>query len=132
MKRVNRSLVAAMLVVVAGSVALGLTRLAAGPAPQVAASLPLYVTPADFGAVGNGKDDDTAALQRCIDATPDMGCVLIPPQAAYAVSAPLSIFSRDGLAIRSLGSTDTAAIGRRGAEFIWRGPAGAGALFDVN
>jgi hypothetical protein len=95
-------------------------------------ALPLYTTPANFGAVGDGKTDDTQAILAAIAGTPDNGCLLIPPGAAYVITAPLYIFSRDGLCIRSLGSTDTEAIGKRGAEFIWKGPAGAAALFDVN
>jgi hypothetical protein len=90
-------------------------------------SLPLYnVAPDPSGS------DDTAALQAAIDGTPDGGCLMIPPAACYTVSAPLSIYSRDGLCIRSLGSPDTRRPGQRGAEFLWKGPTGAGAVFDVN
>jgi polygalacturonase len=42
--------------------------------------------PADFGAVGDGVTDDTAALQRALDAVPSGGTLWLTPGAVYAHS----------------------------------------------
>lgn len=105
-----------------------------GVAPKKAVTpLPLYTTPDSFGADPTGKTDSTAALQACIDATPDMGCILFSPQAVYTTSGPLSVFGRDGLTFRSLGGTDTAGPGKGGAVINYVGTAaGVNAAVDVN
>jgi hypothetical protein len=45
----------------------------------------------DFGAVGDGAADDTAALQKAIDAAQSQGKQLFVPGGSYAVSKPLFI-----------------------------------------
>jgi hypothetical protein len=77
-----------------------------------------YLNPADYGVVGNGVKDDTAAWQNCINACPDNGCILVPPSMCSVITSPLKIYSRSGLTIRSLGQPDTKPLGTRGAEFV--------------
>ena len=45
----------------------------------------------DFGAVGDGKADDTAALQRAVDAAQLQGKALYVPGGSYALSRPLLV-----------------------------------------
>jgi polygalacturonase len=52
------------------------------------------VNVADFGAVGNGTTDDTAAIQAAINSLPvapttGVGAVLLAPNANYRITAPL-------------------------------------------
>lgn len=49
-----------------------------------------YVTPQDYGAVGDGATDDTAAIQAALNATPVDG-ILFFPAAKYATTAPLTL-----------------------------------------
>lgn len=42
----------------------------------------------DFGAVGNGTTDDTAAVQAAVAALPRTGAILLIPQGNYLVSGP--------------------------------------------
>src|SRR6266404_234758 len=44
-----------------------------------------------YGAKGNGKDDDTAALQRAIDSLPANGGTVIFPAGLYKTSATLNV-----------------------------------------
>ena len=46
----------------------------------------------DFGAVGNGTTDDTAAIQKALNAFPDGGTLYIPP-GIYLITSPLTITS---------------------------------------
>ena len=41
--------------------------------------------PEDYGARGDGRSDDTAALQRCLDAAPQGSTVLLRPGAVYRI-----------------------------------------------
>jgi len=57
-----------------------------------------FVTPQQFGAVGDGKADDTAAIQAAIDSVVDRGeqkLVVLPP-GRYLISSPLRVSSRHG------------------------------------
>eukprot|EP01051_Picozoa_sp_SAG22_P003141 SAG22_NODE_150_length_17426_cov_8.082588_6_plen_644_part_00 len=45
----------------------------------------------DFGAVGDGRADDTAALQRAIDAAQTEGKALFVPGGSYGLSGPLFV-----------------------------------------
>lgn len=56
------------------------------------ASRYIYITPEDFGAVGNGVVDDTTALQACIDAALAQGKpVYLPRWKIYMVSRTINI-----------------------------------------
>ena len=49
----------------------------------------------DFGAVGDGKADDAAALQRAIDVAQTLGEALYIPGGCYSISAPLRVHCKD-------------------------------------
>jgi hypothetical protein len=59
----------------------------------------------DFGAVGDGVADDTAAIQAAINATPDGGQVVFPYGTYCIGSAGLSITSRNDVALVGTGAT---------------------------
>ena len=59
----------------------------------------------DFGAVGDGVVDDTAAIQDAIDSLPRGGC-LVFPQGRYLISSRLTCFT-PGAEIIGLGSVPT-------------------------
>lgn len=74
----------------------------------------------DFGAKGDGTVDDTAALQKAIDAARahGKGALAYLPQGQYAVSATL----------RLTGADYTVAGSGFGTAIIWKGPAGGTTL----
>jgi parallel beta-helix repeat protein len=53
----------------------------------------------DFGAVGDGRTDDTAALQAAIAAAPADGAVVFVPAGVYLVDALKSVLLRDNLVL---------------------------------
>ena len=58
----------------------------------------LYVTPQMFGAAGDGKTDDTQAIQEAIDACRRVeGSTVVIPAGIYKTSAPLTIYSHTRL-----------------------------------
>jgi len=60
----------------------------------------------DFGAVGDGVADDTAAVQAAIDEICDAQGILLFPPGTYALSAPLT-FPNKSFVIRGSGPTAT-------------------------
>src|SRR5579863_8908312 len=80
----NGAAAATMAVLPAGVVAVAHAGPALGPARMISA--------ADFGAVGDGSKDDTAALQKALDETfgNGSGFLLIPP-GTYRISRTLRI-----------------------------------------
>ena len=60
-------------------------------ATNVEAKLAQYVSVKDFGAVGNGTTDDTAAIQAAINALATTGGVILIPPGIYKVSSTLNI-----------------------------------------
>jgi hypothetical protein len=66
----------------------------------VQAKLRQYISVKDFGAVGNGSTNDTAALQAAISATPSGGILYFPPgdyitSAALQISQPITLQGSD-------------------------------------
>lgn len=55
-------------------------------AQTVQTKLEQYISVADFGAVGDGTTDDTAAFLAAIAATPDGGVLYLPPNATYLIA----------------------------------------------
>lgn len=52
----------------------------------------------DYGALGNGVNDDTEAIQNTLDVASEyVGCVVYVPAGVYRTSSPLSIFSNTNL-----------------------------------
>jgi hypothetical protein len=80
-----------------------------GVTRTVAAKLADITNAADYGAVCNGSTDDTAALQRAINATTTStsGIVMVPNSASPCiVTAGLQVVSRTGLMITSAAKTE--------------------------
>lgn len=49
-----------------------------------------YITPQDFGAVGNGTNDDTAAIQAALNAVSANGSTVFFPTGTYKITATLT------------------------------------------
>lgn len=49
-----------------------------------------FITPQDYGALGNGVNDDTAAINNALNAAPIGGAVFMPP-GVYTTSSPIII-----------------------------------------
>jgi hypothetical protein len=62
----------------------------------------MYFNVMDYGAVGDGTTNDTAAIQATMDATPSKGTVLFPAK-TFKITAPLTRIEAQG-PIRILGS----------------------------
>ena len=65
---------------------------------------PIGTTVTDFGAVGDGATDDTAAIQAAIDACP-VGSAVYLPDGAYHLTATLTIAK--GVVLRGESRLDT-------------------------
>lgn len=84
----------------------------------------------DFGLKGNGIADDTAALQRAIDAAPDYSTISIPAQAKIRIVSTININNRQGLRIVSTSAAGSAANNNTSsAQLLWNGPAKGTMLF---
>jgi hypothetical protein len=84
----------------------------------------------DFGLKGNGVADDTAALQKAIDAAPDYSTVSIPAQAKLRITSTININNRQGLRIISTSAAGSAAnVNTPSVQLLWNGPAKGTMLF---
>lgn len=101
------------------------------PAVPVPVVQPLSYSPAAYGVIGDGKTDDTVAWQKCIDTVPDLNRIDISPSMHSVITAPLKVYSRT-LRFVCPGQPDTVGLGGGCGEFVWKGPAGAQALFVCN
>jgi hypothetical protein len=81
----------------------------------VCEKLDQYVSVKDFGAVGNGVADDTAAIQAAIDAVTS-GQGILFPAGNYAISSQLNISNKDSIALFGDG-------GSTGTSISWIGAA---------
>ncbi|MDB4948908.1 MAG: hypothetical protein JWM27_1557 [Gemmatimonadetes bacterium] len=87
--------------------ALGALLAASPTAAQLLSGAGAVLDVRSFGALGDGLRDDTAALQRALDAAPEGATVLVPrTRAFYRISAPLvvrqgiTVLSADGAELR--------------------------------
>ncbi len=65
----------------------------------------VFVNVKDYGAKGDGKTDDSAAIQAAINATAPDGRAVFMPSGVYMIGAPLSM--RNGLTLRGAGRAAT-------------------------
>lgn len=65
----------------------------------------VYVTPEQFGAIGDGVTDDTEAIQAMIDSSNGLYCVL---SKKYLISAPLKLYNKIGIKIVGTGANSHA------------------------
>jgi parallel beta-helix repeat protein len=59
----------------------------------------------DFGAFGNGSNDDTVAIQRAINAAATQGGTVLAPRGVYVISASLLLLDRVTLTGQGMGQT---------------------------
>jgi low affinity Fe/Cu permease len=85
---------------------------------QIAARLP-FVSVKDFGAVGDGTTDDTAAIQAALNSTPTEGGIVYVPAGVYAVAAAALRPGGDGTTHGAIfPKANTALVGEPGASVI--------------
>ncbi len=63
----------------------------------VSCAAPLSVV--DYGATGDGRSDDTAAIQACLDALPQSGGIVVFPPGSYLCSATLTVSGKDNVTL---------------------------------
>ena len=102
-----------------------------GVATNVQDKLSEYVSVKDFGAVGDGVADDTAAIQDAIDAFPD-GAVVYFPRGTYRVTAQIVVSAKISLLGEGIASENGTGAGFRGASCILRDFAGSDATVAMN
>ncbi len=93
----RRSLAVVVPLLLLGSAVAVPTAVAAGapePAPAALGAASWSVTPAAFGAVGNGQTDDTAALRRALTSLGPGGELYLPPGKVYRHTDTLRITTR--------------------------------------
>ncbi len=73
------------------------------PAPGAVAAAMRVLTPADFGAVGDGATDDSAALQRALDALGPGDSLVLPAGATFAHADVLRVRG-DGVTVTGGGA----------------------------
>lgn len=107
---------------------------------RAAAPQPQMITPEQFGAVGDGATDDTAALQAALDAGARGALIQLAP-ATYRTTAPLSIHQEQTVrgtghfSVIEYAGTDCALRfdsqhGGRLSDLMLRGTAGTALRFD--
>src|SRR5579862_1217967 len=77
--------------------------------PGIPGGIPVYppfasVKDAPYGAKGDGKNDDTAAIQKAIDACP-LGKAVLLPAGTYRLTARINLLK--GIALRGEGPEKT-------------------------
>lgn len=91
------------------------------PAPTVAVATVYNPILPPWSAKFDGATDDWQAITACLAACPDGGVVDFPINGATVISQPIALTRRWGLTIRSMGTPDTNALGKRGTEIIVKG-----------
>lgn len=101
-------------------------------ARTVQKQLQQFVNVLDFGAVGDGVTDDSAAFQAAINALPNGGRVIVPPL-QYAIASPLVAHSAillDGTTLDD-DTSNTNGSAARVPRVSWTGSVSAGAMFTI-
>lgn len=82
----------------------------------------------DFGAVGDGATDDTAAIQAAIDHILTVGGKLVFPTGDYVISSTLQVYSLSAsLGVRITGEGG----GYLGSRILWKGNAPSGYVMHL-
>jgi hypothetical protein len=79
----------------------------------------------DFGAVGDGVTDDTAAFNAALNASTSMNVIFVPPGNTYRITSTLNIVGNKTLVGADSGSQNFQ------AAYIYHDPASTGPLFQV-
>lgn len=108
------------------------TLTAAGATLQsVQTKLEQYISVKDFGAVGDGVADDTAAIQAAIDAFPN-GVTIYFPRGTYRVTAQIVVNTKVSLLGDGIASENGTGASFRGATCILRDFTGSNATVAMN
>jgi hypothetical protein len=91
----------------------------------VEAKLKDVVSVKDFGAVGDGVADDTAAFNAALSASASMNVIYVPPGSTYRITSTINITGNKSLVGPDSGSQNFQ------AAFIYHDPASTGPLFNV-
>ena len=98
---------------------------------SVQSKLEQYVSVKDFGAVGDGVADDTAAIQDAIDAFPN-GVTIYFPRGTYRVTAQIVVNTKVSLLGDGIASENGTGASFRGATCILRDFTGSNATVAMN
>lgn len=81
-----------------GALGVGFTQTGTGAVLRLVSSeLKEVFTPQQFGALGDGTTDDTAAIQRAIDSLPARGHFFLPtPTVSYKISSKINFINKPG------------------------------------
>lgn len=94
-------------------------------ARTVDSKLKEVVSVKDFGAVGDGTTDDTAAFNAALSASASMNVIYVPPGNTYRITSTLNITGNKSIVGLDSGSQNFQ------AAFIYHDPASTGPLFNV-
>lgn len=106
---------------------------AAAQQPQTAGAAPAqsFLTPHQFGAVGDGRVDDSAAIERALSVTLDTGQPLVVPPGIYRVTRSLVVRPPRALLHAPRFSTGPRIIGSGAGTTQFLASFGNGPLFDI-
>jgi hypothetical protein len=89
----------------------------------------------DFGAVGDGVTDDTAAIQAAIDAITKTGNgsggTVLLPAGTYVLTATLNLSKRFMFRLLGIGSSDSLTATKNTVTLLWNG-ANGGTVLNMN
>ena len=97
-------------------------------ATTVEAKLSQYISVTDFGAVGNGVADDTAAIQAAINSLTNGGSILFP-EGTYLISAALNLSNKVNIAL--IGSSPVNTLQASGSQIRWASGVGTGPVVNL-
>lgn len=98
-----------------------------GPAGSGAVALTWYNVK-DYGALGDGSNDDTAAIQSAITAIPATGGKLFFPAGSFKCTGTLDFSNRRNIIVQGVGGTSG---GATTASLLWTSQTGSGTFLNV-